>query len=338
MNISDILDKVVIQGRYEVKDNSVTFDWSGSEIEFTADCVGKVSVNVTSEANAYGETDNGVQGLTCFAAFVDGERVKDDIEVDNTTSDIVLAENIEKGVHTFRLARQTNVYESQAQINSVTLTGELKEQEKNKYYIEFLGDSYTSGYGIRGTRSETYRPMLDDATQAYAYLTAKQLGADYQLSAFSGAGFAFGYTKFTIPEVYGYQNWFRDTEKEYGFDRVPDLLVMNLGTNDVAMVGTGERETVIEGIRDLMNEVYDGYSKKIPIVICTDISHENNDSAITEAFDTYFPDVEYTLACLTKDSNGCNYHPNAAGAAKQALELVDAIRIFKPDLFPEDKE
>jgi len=332
--ILDNLDYFNIQGRYQLLETGISADYSGSSIEFKADCKGKVSINVKSEINRYDDSAEGKRGLTLFSVFVDGVRTKKNVEVDNKTEDIVLASDLEAGLHTFKFVRQTNVYMSQCSINYLTYSGVLEKNEKNRKYIEFIGDSYTTGYSLQGVKEGGgYDSRYDDPLDAYAYTAAMNLKTDYQLSAFSGAGFAYGYTPFTVPYVYGYQNYFRSNDT-FQPDLVPDLIVINLGTNDVSQVRFDNNHAEIEeGVRKLVDATYDAYGSYRPLIFCTDETHENNDSVIREAMDTLLPDVPYKFVSLTTNNHANNYHPDAPCGHIQGEELSEAIKEYLPDVF-----
>ncbi|ORY36265.1 hypothetical protein LY90DRAFT_673106, partial [Neocallimastix californiae] len=99
--------------------------------------------------------------------------------------------------------------------------------------IEFIGDSITCAYGVDGTEG-TFSTKTEDGTKSYAYLASKQLNADYSMVSFSGFGIISGYST----DGFSYWNQFGSdiTQlKEVSWDAsqfVPDLVVINLGTND----------------------------------------------------------------------------------------------------------
>ena len=65
-------------------------------------------------------------------------------------------------------------------------TGKLK--------LEFIGDSITCGYGIEGVwEKDTFTTQQERPDKAYAFLTAKALGAEVQLCSWSGIGLTSNY-------------------------------------------------------------------------------------------------------------------------------------------------
>lgn len=113
--------------------------------------------------------------------------------------------------------------------------------------IEFIGDSITCGYGAEQQELETFSTSGENCYGAYAIQTARQLKADYHLVAQSGIGVYSGYvepgtespsTVDQMPDLYLYFDL--STSRLRGFEPEtwsserwpPDLIVVNLGTND----------------------------------------------------------------------------------------------------------
>jgi lysophospholipase L1-like esterase len=94
--------------------------------------------------------------------------------------------------------------------------------------IEFIGDSITAGYGNDGPNEHCrFTPQTENAYDAYAARTARALGADSVTVAWSGKtidGMSELYDR-ALPErpdsLWDSRVW------------VPDVVVVNLGTNDV---------------------------------------------------------------------------------------------------------
>jgi len=119
--------------------------------------------------------------------------------------------------------------------------------------IEFIGDSITCGYGVDGELGDLYRTANEDATKAYAYLTAQAADADYSMVSFSGYGIISGYTESgtrridsLVPPVYrtmgdsygAFADRVKPRDMAWDFAKLqPDLVVVNLGTNDASYCG-----------------------------------------------------------------------------------------------------
>lgn len=123
--------------------------------------------------------------------------------------------------------------------------GEFRELPEPGCRIEFIGDSITSGEGSYGSVEEQdWIAMWFSATQAYPYLVAKELQADYRVFSQSGYGVYCAYDNnldHAMPLYYGQvcgvvsgtRNEAAGAKETYDFASwQPDYVVINLGTND----------------------------------------------------------------------------------------------------------
>ncbi|MDD7676532.1 MAG: GDSL-type esterase/lipase family protein [Eubacteriales bacterium] len=284
INVLDVKDKLKIIGRYsEVKDG-ITCDWTASGIEFTADCEGEVIVGLTSAKSASG---SGYDGDSYFTVYVDGIRQQERLEAKVGECQLTIASGLTKGVHTFRLLKQSHVAHSNTVISTISLNGTIGDRPAdNKIYLEFYGDSITCGYGLASESVKTIAGLANndayycDGTQTYAFLTAEALGADYSMVSVSGWRLAG--TSASIPNTcYPFINWNRSGLRYDFTARVPDAVVINLGTNDYSgsvgdQVFAQDMETWIKRIRKdygndslpvvfVVNSMNDGYQNVIKV-------------------------------------------------------------------------
>ncbi|WAC47958.1 GDSL-type esterase/lipase family protein [Asticcacaulis sp. SL142] len=103
--------------------------------------------------------------------------------------------------------------------------------------IEFIGDSFTVGYGNTSPKRECTTDEVwatTDTSQAFGPLTAKAYNADYQINAFSGRGVVRNYDGIkgdTLPVLHNYTLF--DGKTEYKAENwQPQIIVIGLGTND----------------------------------------------------------------------------------------------------------
>ena len=131
------------------------------------------------------------------------------------------------------------------QIHAVKFDGEFLAVEEKPLKIEFIGDSITSGEGAIGAKKEEdWIPMWFSALQNYTSLTAEALNADYRIISQSGWGILTSWDNnpaANIPEYYeqvcgiltGEKNERLGAFKQNDFNSwQPDIVVVNLGTND----------------------------------------------------------------------------------------------------------
>jgi len=115
------------------------------------------------------------------------------------------------------------------------LGGTLLPVPPRKLYLEFVGDSLTSGEGVIGAREETdWVSPLFSASRSWARLTADALDADFCAVSQSGWGVRSGWdgdANHVLPP------WYEQTRSLR--NREPDAVIVNLGTNDAAAVQAG---------------------------------------------------------------------------------------------------
>lgn len=218
---------------------------SGSGAEFTFNGT-KCSVTVTGDSNAINASNADNQARV--GIYVNGERVIDDM-VDNIQETYDVFESDTPKEVTVSIVKLSESPMSTIGIKEIKATGSKIAPTPNKdLFIEFIGDSITCGYGIDDPdKDHHFSTKTEDVTKAYAYRTAEKLNADYSMVSFSGYGIISGYSSNdkkveaqTVPQFYtklGY-SWaangsFTPANVDWDFSkRQPDLIVINLGTND----------------------------------------------------------------------------------------------------------
>ena len=232
--------------------------------------------------------------------------------------------------------------------------------ENHPLKLEFIGDSITCGYGIEGVwEKDTFTTQQERPDKAYAFLTAKALGAQVQLCSWSGIGLISNYVDpatVNLPDT----NWLMQANWPYtdkwlslrlGLEPdvwdasryEPDIVVINLGTNDISWVrGMEERRLEYTAqLRQLIEAVH-RRSPKAKIVCCLGIMGEALNDSVKEAVELFKKDFPKTCAeflpftqQLESDGIGADWHPSAVTHKKAANKLVAVI----PNLFrdPSDR-
>lgn len=113
-------------------------------------------------------------------------------------------------------------------------------------FLEFIGDSLTSGEGIIGAREETdWVSPLFSASRSWARQTADLLDADFRCVSQSGWGVCSGWDgdiSHAIPP------WYEKTRPLR--NREPDAIIINLGTNDANAIQSGLGPVRAEGFEE----------------------------------------------------------------------------------------
>lgn len=328
IKVLDVKDKIKIIGRYSEAKNGITCDWTASGIEFTADCEGEVMVGVISSKSSSGSS---YDGDSYFTAYVDGVRVETRLEVKpGDEVQLLLAAGLERGTHTFRLLKQSHVAHSGTVITTISLNGTISERPENRqHYIEFYGDSITCGYGLASEYVKSVAGTANndayycDGTKAYAFLTAEALNADYSMVSVSGWRLA-GDSSAIPKTCYPFINWYRGGAK-YDFSaRVPDVIVINLGTNDYsASIGdarfASDTQTWIKRIRS------DYGRSDLPIIFVVNAMNDGYQTVIKKTLTDMGGEAAglYVLKTV-QNRGGLSNHPTCAGQLKTA-ELLTAF-------------
>ncbi|MCO6489989.1 MAG: hypothetical protein J5I98_16375 [Phaeodactylibacter sp.] len=120
----------------------------------------------------------------------------------------------------------------------LSASGRVFSPEKNKPWIEFIGNSITAGYGNEGESQHCrFSAETENHYLSYAALAARELGYAHTAICWSGRGILWNYdgssdgTLFSLWE----QALPLDTALKWPFaGPAPEAVVANLGTNDFA--------------------------------------------------------------------------------------------------------
>lgn len=210
--------------------------------------------------------------------------------------------------------------------------------------IEFIGDSQTCGYGIddvSGSESKFY-DKTENFYYTYAAETARQLDAQCLAVCRSGIGVyrnfngpETGSPKEAMPDIYALTNFGDPTQNwDYG-SYVPDLVCINLGTNDTS-VGTYKMDLLEDGYRKLYKLVRARYPEAKIVFLdgcmlngkslqdvknaITKIVMEGNNSGDNQIYRYDLTPQDGSLGYATHS------HPSARQQKRMADELVPFLR------------
>lgn len=204
--------------------------------------------------------------------------------------------------------------------------------------IEFIGDSYTVGYGNEGPALDCgglYRPY-ENSYLSFAPIAAKALQAESHSIAISGFGAVRNYgdantTSATpMPFYYG-RTLMERSDLNWNFQSwVPHLVVIKLGTNDHSTEPQPSADVFIQGIHGLIDQVTTAYGY-LPIVLLADSSLPQLVSRMQTATQQQRSrgndQVHFVQVTHPPQSQlGCDWHPLVSGHQAMATQLVTAIK------------
>ncbi len=324
--IAEVMDQIKTQGRTALVDDTLMLDWSVSGIEFEAKCSGTVSATF----NAKSISDASNLGGVYFTIVVDGvEKARDYFRMSQRGEITVkLAEDLPEGKHTFAIYRQTEHDAGEVGISSLSMKGSLLAKPADKeMYIEFIGDSISAGFGNLSNnpnQSDAGKPLYQDGTKAYTFLTAKALDADFSNVCWSGIGCKYGYGSITMQEVYPLQRYKYDNNTKYDFAaREPDVVVLALGTNDNSNQSNAALRK--EGMEEMLTLVREKNPNAKIVWIYNMMTGGVNDQVQDIVREFGGAEKGYYCVRLTTSTSGGGWHPSLEGQQKFADELADFI-------------
>lgn len=344
MTIIPTKENVKTLGRTLEYKDTLWMALSGSGAEFSVTGT-KASVTLKADSSYSGDENNQVR----VAVYVDGKRVADEMLSASETT-ISVFESATEETHTVRVIKLSESAMSTCGISEITVAGEIHPTEQKDMLIEFVGDSITCGYGVDDEdRDHHFSTKTEDVTKTYAYKTAEYLDADYSMVSFSGYGIVSGYTgtgeksgEQLVPKFYEKLGFSYGTylgngapqKAEWDFsERQPDLVVINLGTNDNSYVqkDADRKEEYITGYVSFLRTV----RKRNPdarILCALGIMGTELCPAMEEAVERYCKETgDKNIssmrfnAQLPEDGWAADWHPTEVTHKKAAEKLVTEV-------------
>lgn len=339
-------ENVKLLGRTYFNEDKLYCALSGTGVEFTFTGT-KCSVTVMGDSNSGSPANADNQARV--GIYVNGERVIDDM-VDNIMEVYDVFESETPQDVTVSLVKLSESPMSTIAISDIKVTGSvISPAPKKDMLIEFIGDSITCGYGADDPVKENhFSTKTEDVTKAYAYKTAAALNADYSMVSFSGYGIISGYTNDkkvsaqTVPQYYtklGY-SWasngsFVPANVDWDFGkRQPDVVVVNLGTNDDSYTKTDSEKqmeycTEYTEFLKLIREKNPDAKILCTLGIMGDRLYEYVQLAVLnyteETGDTNISAMKFDVQ-LPDDGYSADWHPSVVTHDKAAEKLTNEIK------------
>lgn len=265
-------------------DKNLLCAYSGSGVEF--DFTGRhLEVELLGDASA---REGNEENCARVAIYLDDVRVEDMI-LTKKLNKVTLVDEQEMTQVRVRIVKLSETAQSVFAIRPIKLLGDegIVPTPRKAHKIEFIGDSITCGYGVDDeVASHHFSTVTEDATKAYAYKTAQLLDADYSLVSISGYGIISGYTDDpskksdgqVMGEYYeklgnsysGYNGSIFPQLISWDFSRfVPEVIVINLGTNDASYCGSDEekQQEYVDGYVAFLGQVRQ--NNPDAVIVCT---------------------------------------------------------------------
>ncbi|MBN1409943.1 MAG: hypothetical protein JW969_03805 [Spirochaetales bacterium] len=290
----------------------------------------------------------GFSGTSIAVQLVDGRNDYDVIIDDQEPFVLVtekgmiaytLARNLGRGTHEVTLVKRTEAFHGMAVFKGFYLDAgcRLFKLETPRLKMEIIGDSISCGYGIGTTEVDcgSARPF-EDIYRTYGVLAARALDAGYSIVAISGKGMVRNFreeattSKNPLPYYYG-RTCMRILE-EWDFKSwIPDIVLINLGTNDYSTKPNPLPEEFIEGYKNFIMTIRSHYPKAHIVCLSGPTLADTmlaNITAVAEEMGEIDGKVHLFIfqKLSTRDEYGCAWHPNALAHEKMAQQLIPFLK------------
>lgn len=297
-------DKLTVSGRGRWNDTALASTLGAAGFTVKGELADDVVLQVK-------QTDNMVK----LAVTVDGTMRT--VEVQPGESTVTLAAGLARGTHTITVRRATSDT-GMTELQSIEYTGTLTQPEKKALQLEFLGDSITVGEGMLGTNNDyvgNQNTML-----GYAAKTAAKLNADFSMVAHSGITTAGMLTS-------QQQSYAKANEIFVLNNSGKQIVVINLGTNDIGLPETCDTAALKTAIGQLLDAVIAQNDEHTCVVWAYGMMATKGLDVIKEAVESQANgrNVWFCDLSAAKDNGGWGEHPSQAGNDRAADILSQFI-------------
>lgn len=330
--------RVTWVGRTAVQDQSVSFDWSATyvKISFEGDYLAVTASDTKKNwFNVWIDRPISAEPDLVFTTE------RDEKTVTLTDKDFFKSLYGKKGPgqHSVIIMKRTEGDQGTATFKEFITDGQFLQAEPLKErMIEFVGDSYTCGYGAENSKSnDRFTPETETSAKTYAAIISRYFDADFVTIAHSGQGIARNYgdadRRQNMPLRYGRTF---DNNPEYKWDAgasafKPAMTIIYLGTNDFS---TGRQPLFQEFKRNylsLLNQIKANYGENHPILCVSSKQDDNLFTYVREIvsycglknvwYDGMFEGIHEN----TDKNLGADWHPNYLGHLKLSYALIPFV-------------
>lgn len=308
---------VNLYGRTYQKGDALHLDYAASGVEVAINGSTLRAV-IEASANVY------------LCVYVDGAETRERIALTSGQNTYTLVSGLEKGFHTIRVVKSSEIYDGQVNIISLRSEGFYSAPEKSSLRIEFVGDSITAGYGALGAKGAARTVENSDACSSYAYYTAQKLGADYSVVAIQGICVkANMWLQECMSDVYKVVSPLNPSA--YDFTDKADVVVVNLGTNDAEYILSKDASYSAQFSQDYLALLQYIRAKNPDAYIVCLYGFMGKQSAIDDGIKQAIKacndkKMVYLEDGFTPDNMGANSHPSKYAQKEWAYTLAEYIQ------------
>jgi len=281
------------------------------------------------------------QGDNYYNVILDGV-IHDILEISTGEQTYILAEGLDDTVHEVELFKRTELTFGKTKFQGFIVDeGATLEPIGNtrELFIEYIGNSITCGYGNEGTLGESFGPTTENHFLTYAAISSRNFNARHMAVSRSGIGIYRNYggpaggNSDCMTNLYS-RIFLYDEEPLYGFAVQPDVVCINLGTNDFSTTG-GDSALYVSNYLRLIDTLQARYTN--PEIVCL-LGSMMSGETLSEVR-TYLQFIADSAGNRGKGNvsfcemstqgafgYGVDYHPTVPQHEKNAAELTDYLK------------
>jgi len=268
------------------------------------------------------------------------------LKIEKGKKQYTLAANLRDTIHEIEIFKRTEEMFGKTSFYGFVInqgTSLVEISNRRTRLIEFIGNSITCGYGNEGKLSEKFGASTENHYMTYAAITSRNFNAKHLAVCKSGIGIYRNYNgpsignKDCMPNYYS-RIFLYDSIPLYDFKHKPDLICIDLGTNDFNTEG-GDSSKFVKGYLKFIEILHHKYSK--PDIICLLGPMLNgNDLIKVRKYLQFIVEIAnkkgngnvyfFEMSEQTGDLGlGIDYHPTVAQHIRNSVELINFISALK---------
>jgi hypothetical protein len=257
------------------------------------------------------------------------------IKTDREDNIYPLAKKLKNGKHTLEIIRRTEWHGGNSTFLGLYTDNGKKtaKPEKKGRKIEFIGDSYTCGYGIEGkSHDEHFNYATENNYLTYGAISSRELNADYTAICLSGIRMANKATdrqRFAMPDYYDSVAMGSKAKWDYSKDQ-PQVVAIVLGANDLSR--NFDSTIFVNSYLKFLSTIRKNYPATKILCIAGPsnggdewIKLQSCVGAVVNQFSKTDRSVFY-FAFSSFQMNGSDWHPNVEQHRGMADELIPEIK------------
>lgn len=251
--------------------------------------------------------------------------------------------------HQITLQKRTEGEQGLTTFHSFSVNGTLLPADAVRpRVIEFVGDSYTCGYGSENSvKTDPFKPETENCNKSYCNIVARYFDAECVLVAHSGFGIARNYNDnvkgWYMPERY---SQLYDMDRESRWDAAacpvkPNITVIYLCTNDFSTDRQPSKSMFKKNYITLIGKIKEAYGEGHPVLCVAGKNDFLMASYIREVVaDCGFGNVSFAVLAPNVHNSesdlGASFHPNYQGHIKKAYNIIPYVATMTGwDITPE---